>query len=401
MRLIYSTSDPKQGTSISALLTSEGIENQLEISTNTDWGSEGYGDIKCIIWVNDEDKTTAAQQWIEAYEKDPQNPIFQRGIAAAVATPIDTNEELQEKVRAIQTPQGKKMATISLSKRNITFYIILICTIVFIIDVNTEPQIKTNAQAESIKASGLPTMPLLASPIKKTMLFDYPLAYEFLDKFVRLYGFDKLNEPQELPKEGQYILTEFHKTPYWQGEYGILLEQLKKPEDVPTASTVPLFEKIRQGEFWRLFTPALLHNDILHLLFNMLWLIVLGQQMEQRLGTFRYILFALLVGIFSNTCQYLMSGPNFIGYSGILCGLLTFIWMRQKIAAWEGYPLQKSTITFMMFFIFSMFAIQIFSFYLEIHHDLSIAPGIANTAHLSGAAFGAFLGRLPFFSWKG
>ncbi|MEI8366116.1 MAG: rhomboid family intramembrane serine protease, partial [Parachlamydiaceae bacterium] len=95
-----------------------------------------------------------------------------------------------------------------------------------------------------------------------------------------------------------------------------------------------------------------------------------------------------------------IAGASFLGFSGILCGMLTFIWMRQKIAPWEGYPLPRSTFLFMMYFIFTMLGIQLISFYLEVEHQLSLASGIANTAHFAGAAIGLLLGRLSFFSWN-
>jgi GlpG protein len=132
----------------------------------------------------------------------------------------------------------------------------------------------------------------------------------------------------------------------------------------------------------------------------MLWLVLLSKQMEERLRPLQYIGFILITGIFSNTCQYLMSGPNFVGFSGVLCAMVAFIWMRQKIAPWEGYPLQKSTITFLAFFVAAMLGIQIFAFYWDTQHISTIAPGIANTAHISGALIGAILGRLSLFSWK-
>ena len=46
------------------------------------------------------------------------------------------------------------------------------------------------------------------------------------------------------------------------------------------------------------FFPILLHADIFHLFFNMLWLIVLGKQIEQRLKTGRYVLFILLIAMY-------------------------------------------------------------------------------------------------------
>ena len=132
----------------------------------------------------------------------------------------------------------------------------------------------------------------------------------------------------------------------------------------------------------------------------MMWLILLGKQIEERLRGGSYILLMIVIGIGSNLCQYFMSGPNFMGFSGVLCGLLTFIWIRQKIAPWEGYPLERSTFLFMIYFIFIVLFIQGVSFYLEVEHNTLLSIGIANTAHLSGAAIGVLLGYCPFFSWK-
>lgn len=132
----------------------------------------------------------------------------------------------------------------------------------------------------------------------------------------------------------------------------------------------------------------------------MLWLIVLGKQLEQRIKPWRYILFILFIAIISNTAQYLMSGPNFIGFSGVLCGMLAFIWVRQKTAAWEGYQIDRMTLIFMLIFILSMTGIQLLSFLLEKSLDWAISPNIANMAHLTGGLTGYILGRLNFFSWR-
>lgn len=195
------------------------------------------------------------------------------------------------------------------------------------------------------------------SPVKKELLYDYP--------------------------------------PYWTGLYDKAADYLTGQ---PVLFNAPLFEKIRQGEVWRLFTPALLHIDILHIAFNMLWVIILGKQIEKRLGTARYLLFILVAGIFSNTAQYLMSGPNFAGFSGIVCAMIMFVWIRQKIAPWEGYLMQPSTFNFVVFFVFLMFALQTLSFILEITIQKAIPVSIANTAHLAGGLIGYLMGRLNFFS---
>lgn len=384
MRLLYTLNDQKKGHQISAILTAEGIENQLEISRNSDWGSPNYGDVTCKIWIYDEDKVDTATRWLELFEADPNHQAFQKIPERPLIFPEPPSKKLSSNKQIQKTAEKTGI---------VTFYIMLICCILFILDMMTTPII-----SEANLPAQLPLTPILSSPIKKEMYYDYPKAFTFIDRLVKLYGIEKLHTPQDLPSEGQYLLEQFYKTPYWQGIYPIAVQKLRDPTS--TIAVAPLFEKISQGEVWRLFTPCLLHNDILHILFNVLWLILLGKQIEQRLGTARYIFFIFVTGIFSNTCQYLMSGSNFIGFSGILCAMLTFIWMRQRVAAWEGYPLPKATITFMMFFIFAVFFLQLISFYFETQQQTSFSPGIANTAHLSGALIGAILGRFSFFSWK-
>jgi GlpG protein len=131
----------------------------------------------------------------------------------------------------------------------------------------------------------------------------------------------------------------------------------------------------------------------------MLWLLILGKQMERKISIPRYLLFMLLVGIFSNTMQYLMSGSDFIGFSGILTGMITFVWFRQKKAPWEGYQLQPATMGFITVFILGIAGLQMISFFMEISGARALAPQIANTAHLSGAFLGYLFSKVPFFAW--
>lgn len=395
MRIVCTLNDQKKGHALSAFLSAEGIENQLDITTDTDWGSSNYGDVTCRIWVIDEDLVDTAMRWIDLFQKEPNNPIFHA--AALKKAPQPPSEDFHEKaspLKLIKLTRSPKV-TPPQPLGTITLYILLICAVLFFANEMTEPSFT------SFPAS-LPATPLFSAPIKKKSLYDYPYAYELVDKLVNMYGIERLSTPDELPVEGKYLLEKFYKTPYWHGYYDTLVHDFQSgdAQKSDVNANAPLFEQIRQGQFWRLFTPCLMHSDILHIFFNMIWLIILGKQLEMRLGAWRYLIFILATGVFSNTAQYLMSGPNFIGFSGILTGMLAFIWVRQKVAAWEGYQLDGATMKFMLFFILSMFAIQVVSFYLEVNQQTAFSPGIANTAHLSGAFFGYILGRISLFSWK-
>lgn len=385
MRLIYTTHDPEKGRSFANFLSSKGFENQLEMVKSTDWGTDDYGDTFFKIWVIDEDSAEAAEKWAEEFEKDPQNPMFQQtGSKTTVIPAILGNDE------PITRPKGPRKPPILQKNQGLTITtsLFLLCCLFYLIKILTAPHVTEMPPKQF-------AVPALLSPFDKELYYDYPRAFEIADKLVKLFGLEKLQSPQNLPLEGQYLYKELQKTPFWQGYYSKLVaffQNVEIPDD-----NAPMFEKIREGEIWRLFTPALLHSDFLHISFNMLWLLVLGRMLEDRLHPRNYLLLILIIGIVSNTCQYLMSGPNFMGLSGVICGMVGFICVRQKFAPWEGYPLEKSTSIFLFCFIGALSLLQLASFYFEVHNNTGFSPGIANTAHITGALTGALLGFLPFF----
>ncbi|MBI3236163.1 MAG: rhomboid family intramembrane serine protease, partial [Chlamydiales bacterium] len=119
---------------------------------------------------------------------------------------------------------------------------------------------------------------------------------------------------------------------------------------------------------------------------------------EGRISRFKLLLFILIVGIVSNTAQYLASGPYFLGYSGIVVGMAGFIWMRQRQAPWEGYPLPKATSLFFFFFVLAMVALDLIALGLRSFFSFELTANIANTAHIVGGLCGIFLGKLSFFA---
>ncbi len=224
--------------------------------------------------------------------------------------------------------------------------------------------------------------------------YDAPSSFALLVDFFENYQMETPEELDKLPETAKEAYQKIDSIPVWTGLYGIVLDWPKTKQDLDA----PMFVKLREGEVWRLFTPCLMHGGFLHILFNMLWLWMLGRQIEERIKKWQYLSITIIIGIVSNTLQYLMSGPLFIGYSGIVCGLAGFIWMRQKRAPWEGYPLQRGTIIFLGIFIFGMLALQVASFLLLRFNIQNFPMNIANTAHIAGALTGIVLGRIPIFS---
>jgi membrane associated rhomboid family serine protease len=81
---------------------------------------------------------------------------------------------------------------------------------------------------------------------------------------------------------------------------------------------------VSTGQWWRLVTAGFLHGSILHLLFNVYILWVLGSQLESILGKtkFVFIYFVSLIG--GSIASFLFSpfGTYSIGASGAIFGLM-------------------------------------------------------------------------------
>lgn len=378
MRLIGSLDNERDSLVFSSFLTRMGIVHMCEEEPVGEEGGEGT---RFVIWIHDEDTRDQASLYLAEFKVNPKDPRFI--LREGPPQPLLSLAQDQPLIRPTVATYPKP------HQSTLTWYTFFLCCSLFVWTAIQQPNLST-------VPNYLPAFAVSSSPIVKRLVYDYPKAFELADRLVALYGVDRLEDPSQLPPEGQALLREYRATPYWQGLYQ---ELLRGPSGFHHYQG-PLFEKISQGEWWRPLTPCFLHADIFHLLFNMLWVILLGPQIEMRVGAWRYVLFLIVSGAFSNTAQYVMGGPAFLGFSGIICAMLTFIWARQHKAPWEGYLLHRSTIAFIAVFVVAMLAIQLVSFFFEALENFSFSPGVANTAHLSGALIGYLIGRLNFFSMK-
>jgi GlpG protein len=145
----------------------------------------------------------------------------------------------------------------------------------------------------------------------------------------------------------------------------------------PFGASLP---EIRHGQLWRVITPIFIHFSVLHILFNMLWLRDLGSMIEGRQSTWMLAILVLAIAACSNLGQFLVAGPVFGGMSGVVYGLLGYIWMRGKFDPGSGLHLQPSTVTMMIIWFFVCFT--------------PIMPHVANAAHAVGLIMGIAWGYL-------
>ena len=139
--------------------------------------------------------------------------------------------------------------------------------------------------------------------------------------------------------------------------------------------------EVRAGEVWRLLTPIFLHFSFVHILFNLMWMMDLGTTIESRHSTWLLARLVLGIGIGSNLIQYAATGhPAFGGMSGVVYGLIGYIWMRGKFDPACGLFLNKQTVVMALIWFFVCL--------------VGIIPNVANGAHGGGLAIGMAWGWL-------
>ena len=118
---------------------------------------------------------------------------------------------------------------------------------------------------------------MLLTPLQKGFLYDLPQARTDLEELIIKYNLGTEKQILNPPKEAVEEFKNLNQIPTFNGFDAILLKKLQNPNSKITIG--PMFTKIKELEIYRLFTPALLHIGLLHILFNMLWLFYLGKQM--------------------------------------------------------------------------------------------------------------------------
>ena len=153
--------------------------------------------------------------------------------------------------------------------------------------------------------------------------------------------------------------------------------------------------------YFTLFSSMFLHGGFMHLLGNMLFLWIYGNNIEDAMGHFKFLFFYFLCGLVAALCQAIIT-PNsdipMIGASGAVSGVLSAYLLL--------YPKARvHTLIFIFFFITVIrvpagiliviwFITQIFNASLVDPNS----PGVAWFAHIGGFIMGIIL--VPFLKKK-
>ncbi|MCW3840637.1 rhomboid family intramembrane serine protease [Micromonospora yasonensis] len=118
---------------------------------------------------------------------------------------------------------------------------------------------------------------------------------------------------------------------------------------------------IAHGEWYRLITPAFLHSlptqgvlGILHIVFNLYWLWVLGRVIEERLGAARFLAVYLLSAVGGTVLGFLVDPHQpAIGASGAVYGLAGCYFVLTRRLHHHPIDANRLIIPFLIWMVFS------------------------------------------------
>jgi rhomboid protease GluP len=139
---------------------------------------------------------------------------------------------------------------------------------------------------------------------------------------------------------------------------------------------------IASGEWWRLFTPMVVHapDFAIHIIMNSLVLFFFGPAVERAFGTVRFVVMYVIAGFLGSVASYTFSPPNIrgVGASGAIFGmvgvLLVYLFNRRQSSFVYGE--MRNVIFFIGINLFIGFTFT----------------GIDNWAHIGGLLAGMALG---------
>ncbi|MGQ4647269.1 rhomboid family intramembrane serine protease [Lyngbya aestuarii] len=152
-----------------------------------------------------------------------------------------------------------------------------------------------------------------------------------------------------------------------------------------------------------LVTSQFLHGGFMHIIGNMLFLWIFGNNIEDRLGHIKYIIFYLACGVLAALAQWIFStqsGIPSLGASGAIAGVMGAYILKFPQASIRTLIFLGPFVTFYnipaIFFLGLWFVQQAISGIasLGIQTDVGESGGIAYWAHAGGFVFGAILGPL-------
>ncbi len=180
-------------------------------------------------------------------------------------------------------------------------------------------------------------------------------------------------------------------------EYGVIPGELTSFTDLPPKLDPPLLPAL--PVYLSIVTSTFLHGGLIHLLGNMLFLWIFGDNIEDAMGRVRFVLFYFACGagaVLFQTVANINSGVPMVGASGAIAGVMAAYLLL--------YPNSRVLTLVPIFFFFTFIEIPAFLllglwFFFQLMSSPSAgSSGVAFLAHVGGFLTGIAL--TPYFKKK-
>ena len=142
---------------------------------------------------------------------------------------------------------------------------------------------------------------------------------------------------------------------------------------------------VARGEWWRLLTAVFVHGSILHLLFNMYALFIVGPIVEALYGRPLYVTFYILCGLAGSVASYLFLPNPSVGASGAIFGMFGLLavssYVHKPALGRQGRALTGQIVMLILI-----------NLVIGFGAGGVLGAGIDNAAHVGGLLAGAWLG---------
>ncbi len=150
--------------------------------------------------------------------------------------------------------------------------------------------------------------------------------------------------------------------------------------------------ELMRGQIYTLITYQFQHADLMHIFGNMFFLYLVGDNLEDMMGHYNYLLVYLSGGAFAGLSQWMVDPAGVIpvvGASGSVAALfgIYMIWFRRARLTFMIILYQVKVAPWIFFGVWAVYQII----------DMSLGvEGVAYMAHLGGLAFGLAVGWLGY-----
>ena len=154
------------------------------------------------------------------------------------------------------------------------------------------------------------------------------------------------------------------------------------------------FDQVAFPEPYTLITYTFVHGDFFHLLFNMLFLWVFGDNVEDAVGHFKFLVFYIACGIFAGLLHAYMvpdSPRPLIGASGAVAGVIAaYLMLHPKVQVWV--LVMRIFLPIKIYAIWALGAWIAMQFVMVYLAQIGVYKGpVAWWAHIGGLIAGALL----------